>query len=80
MGLHDPGKTYSNLESANRTSWGTIISMQELIAESQRYDLLPEFGTDPARNTVEYDYTQIQELQESLDASHSEPGRTGRLG
>ena len=71
MGLPDTGKTYSNLAEANRTSWGTIISMQELIAESLRYDLLLEFGSDPVRYTVEYDYSQIQELQESLDALHA---------
>ena len=32
MGLPDPQKTYANLSEANRTSWGSIISIQELIA------------------------------------------------
>jgi HK97 family phage portal protein len=68
LGLPDPGKTYSNLGEANRTSWGTIIATQELIAETLRYQLLPEFGDDPARTVVEYDYGQISELQEDQAA------------
>ncbi len=68
MGLPDPGKTYANFESANRYSWGSVVSIQELIAESLRYQLLPEFKVDPARFVVEYDYSDIQEMQESLDA------------
>jgi HK97 family phage portal protein len=68
MGLPDPGKSYANFESANRYSWGSVVSVQELIAESLRYQLLPEFKTDPARFVVEYDYSQITEMQESLDA------------
>jgi HK97 family phage portal protein len=71
LGLPDPGKTYSNLAEANRTSWGTIVAIQELIAEAARYDLLPEFGLDPEQYTIEYDYTHIQELQESLDSLHT---------
>ena len=69
-GLPDPGKTYSNLAEANRTSWGTIVAVQELIADSLRRDLLPEFGFDPRAYIVEYDYSHVQELQESLDAVH----------
>lgn len=68
VGLPDSNKTYSNLAEANRSSWGTIVSTQELVAEALRWDLLPEFGADPQAYTVEYDYTHIQELQESLDA------------
>jgi HK97 family phage portal protein len=71
LGLPDPNKTYSNLAEANRTSWGTIVAVQELIAEAVRWDLLPEFGLDPDNFTVEYDYTHIQELQESLDSLHT---------
>jgi HK97 family phage portal protein len=68
MGLPDPGKTYANFESANRYSWGSVVSVQELIAESLRYQLLPEFKTDPERFIVEFDYNDVQEMQESLDA------------
>jgi HK97 family phage portal protein len=71
LGLPDPGKTYSNLAEANRASWGSIIAVQELVAEALRYQYLPEFGLDPKKNVWEYDYTQIQELQESLDAVHT---------
>lgn len=71
LGLPDPDKTYSNLEAANRMSWGSIISIQELIAESLQFELLSEFGDDPLKYVVEYDYAEIQELQESLDAIHT---------
>ncbi len=68
VGLPDPGKTYANLGEANRSSWGTIVATQELVAEALRWNLLPEFGADPYSMTCEYDYTHIQELQESLDS------------
>lgn len=68
LGLPDPGKTYSNLGEANRASWGTIQAVQELVAETLRYQLGPDFGLDPKTNTPEYDYSEIQEMQESLDA------------
>jgi phage portal protein BeeE len=68
LGLPDPGKTYSNLGEANRMSWGTIIATQELIAETLRYQLLPDFGADPDSMVVEYDYGQINELQEDQTA------------
>ncbi len=71
LGLPDPNKTYSNLEEANKTSWGTIVAVQELVAEALRWELLPEFGADPNTLIVEYDYTHVQELQESLDAVHA---------
>lgn len=70
MGLPDPNKTYSNLEQADKMSWGSIISIQTLISETLRYEYLPEFGLDPKNSVWEYDYTHIQELQESQDAVH----------
>ena len=80
VGLPDPGKTYANLSEANRTSWGSIVSIQELIAETLRYDMLPEFGADPEAFTCEYDYTHIQELQESLDAVHTRTREDWKAG
>lgn len=68
LGLPDAGKTYSNLGEANRASWGTIQATQELTAETLRYQLGPDFGLDPKKNTPGYDYSEIQEMQESLDA------------
>jgi HK97 family phage portal protein len=78
LGLEDPGKTYSNLAEANRTSWGTIVAVQELVGEALRWQLLPEPirpegglespGCDPHQFLIEYDYSNVQELQESLDA------------
>jgi HK97 family phage portal protein len=71
LGLPDPNKTYSNLAEANRSSWGTIVAIQELVGEAVTYDLLPEFGYDPEEYVVAYDYSEIQELQESLDSLHT---------
>ena len=70
LGLPDPNKTYSNLGEANRASWGTVVSIQELVAEALQFELLPEFGLDPHSYVFAYDYAHIQELQESLDAVH----------
>jgi HK97 family phage portal protein len=80
LGLPDPGKTYSNLAEANRSSWGTICSIQELIADEVRWQLLPDFGLDPKTYIVEYDYSQIQELQESLDAVHARTREDWKAG
>jgi HK97 family phage portal protein len=70
MNLPDPDKTYANLEAANKASWGTVCAIQELIAEGIRDNLFPEFGLDPLTFNVGYDYSEIQELQESEDAIH----------
>lgn len=70
MGLPDPGKTYSNLGEANKSSWGTVCSIQEQIGEQVTADLLPDLGFDPLAFAVGYDYSDVDELQESLDARH----------
>jgi HK97 family phage portal protein len=70
LGLEDPNKTYANLGEANRTSWGTVVSIQELIAEAVQHQLFADFGLDPAAYAFVYDYSEIQELQEALDAIH----------
>jgi hypothetical protein len=67
MGLPDPGKTYSNFEEANKYSWGTVCAIQEMIGEAATHDLLPEFGFDPLSYAIGYDYSDVQELQESED-------------
>lgn len=66
LGLPDPNKTYSNLAEANRYSWGTIVAVQNLVADALRWQLLPEFGYDPLRYVIEFDYSHIIELQEDL--------------
>lgn len=80
LGLNDPNKTYANLGEANRTSWGTIVANQELMADALRDDLVTEAiivggkitpPSGPLELTVEYDYSHIQELQESLDSLHA---------
>jgi HK97 family phage portal protein len=70
LGLPDAGKTYANYPEANRASWNTIMATQCLVAEAIRYDILPEYGYDPAGYFVGYDYSDIKDLQESLDAVH----------
>lgn len=64
MGLPDPGKTYSNISQALRVAWGTVRSTQDAVAEGLRWGLLAELGSDPYSHVVEYDYGQIDELQE----------------
>jgi phage portal protein BeeE len=64
MGLPDPGKTYSNVQQAIRTGWGAVRGVQDVIAEGLRWSLMADMGTDPYSHTVEYDYGQIDELQE----------------
>jgi HK97 family phage portal protein len=71
MGLSDPNKTYANLAESNKASWAGVISIQGIVAETIRWSLLPEFGTDPYGYVVEYDYSNIDELQESLDSLHT---------
>ncbi len=71
LGLPDPNKTYSNIEAADRMSWGTIVALQEIVDDALRWQLLPEFGDDPNVYVVEHDYSHVQELQESLDAVHA---------
>ncbi|MDG3003237.1 phage portal protein [Paludisphaera mucosa] len=77
LGMPDPNKTYANLGEANRTSWGTIVATQELIAEALRDDLITEViqikgritpASGPLALVVIYDYSQVAELQESQDA------------
>lgn len=80
LGLPDPGKTYTNIESANRASWGTIVAIQELIDESLLWQLLPEFGGDPHGLAITRDYNHIQELQENLDAVHTRTREDWKAG
>ena len=85
MGLEDPGKTYSNLAEANKTSWGTIIAVQELVAESLRWQLLPEAiatetglaspPSDPYQWVIEYDYRTSRSCRRA-----STPSTRGRRG
>jgi HK97 family phage portal protein len=71
LGLPDPNKTYANLEEASRQAWAVVSSLQDAIAETLRYNLLPEFGTDPLTHVVEYDYSGVAELNEAMDALHA---------
>jgi HK97 family phage portal protein len=70
MNLPDPGKTYSNIAEATRNSWGAVRAVQDVVAEALRWDLLPEFGDNPARCLVDYCYDDVPELQEGLNDKH----------
>ena len=89
LGLPDSNKTYSNLGEANRSSWGTVVSIQELIAEAVQHQLLPEKiqvptgisqGLDPMVYAFQYDYAHIEELQESQDAVHARTREDWKAG
>jgi hypothetical protein len=67
MGLPDPGKTYSNVGESIKIGYGAVQSIQEIIAETNRWGLLSEFA-DPNRFVVEYDYSSILELREDQNA------------
>jgi len=70
VGLPDPNKTYSNFAEANSAGWRhCIVPLQDLVAETWRYQLLNEFD-DPAVNVVEYDYSHVEALQEDLKNKH----------
>lgn len=70
VGLSDPNKTYSNLAEANSAGWRhCIVPLQDLVAETLRYQLLNEFG-DPETLTIEFDYSEVEALQEDLKALH----------
>jgi hypothetical protein len=47
-----------------------VSSLQDAIAETLRYGLLAEFGTDPLTHVVEYDYSGIAELNEATTSLH----------
>jgi HK97 family phage portal protein len=70
LGLPDPNKTYANLEEASRQAWAVVSALQDAIAETLRYNLLAEFGTDPLTHVVEYDYSGIAELNEATTSLH----------
>lgn len=70
MGLPDPDKTYANYESALKTSWGTVESIQSIIAETLRESLMEDFRLDRNAYRISYDYTEVTEKQESRDSVH----------
>ncbi len=68
VGLSDPNKTYSNLESALGAAWrNCLVPLQDLVAETLRYSLLADLGTDPGNHCVEFDYTGVESLQEAQE-------------
>lgn len=70
VGLPDPNKTYSNYAEATSAAWRQcLVPIQDLMAETYRWNLLPEFE-DPARFVVDYDYTHVEALQEDLGRKH----------
>jgi HK97 family phage portal protein len=80
MGLPDPNADYSNMANLTRSAWSVITAAQDVIAETLRWSLLPEFNLDPQRYVVEYDYTGINELAEPLDALHTRVRENWKAG
>jgi HK97 family phage portal protein len=80
MGLPDPGKTYSNMQESSRVGWGSIRSIHDTIRDTNRSQLLPMFGFDPKRYVWEYDYSEVEEMQEALDAKHRRTREDWRAG
>lgn len=65
VGLPDPGKTYANLSEARNSAWqNCLVPLQDLIAETLRWQLLNEFE-DPKVTLVEFDYSHVEALQEN---------------
>lgn len=72
LGLPDPNKTYSNLAEARRAAWeNCLVPLQDLVADTLRYSLLPDFGDDPATTCIEFDYTHVESLQEAQELKSS---------
>lgn len=68
LGLSDPGKTYSNLQEANKGSYRTaVIGFHDVLAEALGRDLLPDVGSDPRQEEVVWIYEDQEEFQEDLD-------------
>lgn len=66
VGLPDPNKTYSNLAEARRAAWeNCLVPLQDLVAETLTYTLLPDLGYDSDTFRVEFDYAHVESLQEA---------------
>jgi phage portal protein BeeE len=70
-GLPDPGKTYTNVESAIKIGWNSVCAVHERIGEALRWDLFPEFATDPRLHAWQYDYSEVAEMAEAEDDKHA---------
>lgn len=69
VGLPDSNKTYSNLaESLRAAGHNCLIPLQDLVAETLTQSLLPDFGYDPNVYRVEFDYSNVEWLQEVRDS------------
>lgn len=72
LGLQDANKTYSNLEAATVGSLRSgVIPFHDLIAATLGRDLLADTGLDPNDYEVFFDYSEIEEFQDDLDAMHA---------
>lgn len=71
VGLPSANKTYANHQSAVAAAWRQcLVPLGDLVAEQLGASLLPEFD-DPATHSVEFDYSQVEALQEDLALKHA---------
>ena len=70
VGLPDPNKTYSNYKEATTAAWRQcLVPLGDLVSETLHWELLREFE-DPAKFLLDYDYNQVEALQEDLQTKH----------
>ena len=68
----DSTKTYSNYEEALKDFWQrTIKPLNGLHASELGAQLLPLFGLSPSEYRINWDYSNVAALQESVDAVHT---------
>jgi hypothetical protein len=71
LGLPDPNKTYSNLEQATKGSLrSAVVPFHDLIAETLANDLLADTGLSSELYEVYFDYSDLEEFREDVDAMH----------
>ena len=71
LGLPSATNTYDNYNTAIQAGWRSgVLPVLKLIRETISRKLMPEFGLDARRYRICHDFSQIPDLQESVDAKH----------
>lgn len=83
LGLPDPGKTYSNLQEAIKSSYRTaVIGFHDILSECLETDLLPDTdgGRSQETHRVVWIYDGLEEFQEDTDAVHARARENTKVG
>lgn len=83
LGLPDPGKTYSNLSEATKSSYRTaVIGFHDILSECLEMDLLPDTGVGLTQEThrVVWIYDGLEEFREDTDAVHTRARENVKAG